>query len=854
MARKCLGFLLVPLLCILGPLPTEAQEYKQATSGVLLPSPWITETVDATALAVNPANLAFLDSWNLTYVGAWLSDQTSVAGQGHGFFFAFPAGPLGFGVAVEPLFPPDATKEWQGLDNRARFSLGMAFQFRRVASLGIVYRTFWSAQYGDLNTFDIGLSVRPINHLALSFVMSDLNSPTYKFVDRDEATDTSVVKQNEAPRKFDVALTVRPLGNDRLSLGGDLMYIYGSGDYQRTDAGAMLTGMIFDGLTLRMRFGAQGIRDEANETGYFLDGSVTLDLPGFGVGASFNGQLAPDDDNGYLGTSWFASFHGDEGPALTLPRPIRANHTVIFDIDKKMGGYGLARLTAMFERMQRDRSVDTVVLRPEPDTLSLSDVREVRKRIHRLRQTGRKVICYLTEATTSVYLACAAADEVWINPAGGIRMAGLSSRRLYFKELFDKIGVKADIVRIGEFKSAPEAFTRTGPSEPSAEQTNRYLDSIYHQILADLSRDRSLDGVEGARLIVEQGPFTAPEALSLGLVDSIVPTDELEKELRDLAGGHVFLDRRYGKTRLRHRRYLDAPAVAVVHIEGDLIDGESFEIPFLNIKMTGAKTITEILRKLREDNHIRAVVLRINSPGGSALASDIIWREVMALREEKQVIASLGSIAASGGYYIASAANEIISEPTSVTGSIGVFYGKADLSGLMDKIGVNITTYRRGAHADAQSWTREYTPEERKKLQNQIEQYYKLFKDRVVAGRGRGFTPEIVEKLARGRVWSGSDAHRNLMVDALGSYSDAVARAREVGRVPADIPVFQYPKQKRGLLMRLLTSMYTKTETMTSLEALMTVTGMNTTLKATLPFALGDSDAPRARLPFQIIE
>ncbi|MCP4604120.1 MAG: signal peptide peptidase SppA [Proteobacteria bacterium] len=809
------------------------------TEGVILPSPSITETRDATALSVNPANTALLDSWNFTYVGSWLQEQEHLAGQGHGFFFGFPIGPLGLSIATEALTPP----EWQGLDDRVRFSLGLAFHIRRTVSIGLAYRTFWYYELGDINTLDLGLTVHPVNHLALSFTVSDINAPQIQYDDN-----------KYAPRRFNVGLTIRPLGTDRFSLGGELHYLNGDDDFRRTDVMALATAMIIDGLTLRGRFSAEGVRDDDYETGYFVDGSIVFDLPSFGAGISMYGQVHPDKKSAYQGTTWSARFSGDEAPSITLPRQIRSARAAMIKITKKLDSYRMTRLVELMERIERDDSVDMLVLRPDPGTISLVQAREIRRLIRRLKTLDRSVVCYLTEATSSVYLACAAADQIWINPAGGVRLAGISSRRIYFRRLFDKIGVSADIVRIGEYKSAPESFTRTGPSDASIEQTDRYFDSVYDQILTDLAEDRNLGDAVSVRSLVEQGPFTARESLMSGLVDKVIPADIFSEELKNLAGGTLFVNDHYGQTPQRHRRYLDSPAVAVVHIDGDLVDGESVEIPFFNVKMTGAKTITKLLHKLRDDRQIHAVVLRINSPGGSALASDIIWREVMALRRVKPVIASMGTVAASGAYYIASAADEIFAEATTMTGSIGIFYGKVDVSGLLDKIGIDVVTFKRGSHADAESWTRPYTAEERKRIGFQIKEYYDMFKDRVADGRGRGFTREIVEKLARGRIWSGTDAQYHLLVDRIGGYADALGLARQFGRVPSDIRVFHYPKPKRSFLMRMLTSFKSLVREPSLFEQLVTVSGMKRVFNAVIPFAKADAGAPQARLPFAFIE
>ncbi len=840
----------------------------RATEGVVLPASSTTEVNDATALSVNPANIGFLDSWSFVYAGSWLADQRHLAGQGHGLFLALPIGPLGLALATEFLTPPGDIEEWQGLDNRMRFSMGLSLNPIRALGFGVAYRTFFYYDLGDIDTFDFFLTVRPVNYLAMAVTLGDANRPEVAFNATESRAGARIPSRIEnVPRRFGVALTIRPLGTDRLAIGGELNYLYGESkvfigspgtfedrSFRRTDVNALLSWMLVDGLMLRTRFGAEGLRDDDIDNGYFLDFALSIDSRRFPLGmrAGSHFKLSPKDGRGFEALSWAVRISGDEAPSLPFHLP--PTRAVLFEIEKRIDSYGEARLMALMDRVTDDKAVDILVLRPDAKTINLDQALDIRRRIREMNAAGKKTVCYLTEATSSVYLACAPAREIWINPAGGIRLAGMSMKSVHFKNLFDKIGIQADIVRIGEYKSAPETFTRTSPTDPSVQATERYLDSVYAHVIANLERDRGFSGHDATRNVIEDGPYTSSEALAAGLVDRVVPADKLNEELQTLSDGPVAVNDEYGKDRLRHRSYIDAPAVAVVHIDGDIIDGESVDVPFFNIRMTGAKTMTEELRKLAENPEITAVVLKINSPGGSALASDMIWREVMALREKKTVIASLGSVAASGGYYIASAADVIYAEPTTLTGSIGIFYGKADVSGLLGKIGIDITTFKRGSHSDMESWTRPYTPEERRKLLGQIREYYNLFLDRVVEGRGNGFTREIVDKRGRGRIWSGADAKHHLLVDELGGYPEALNYARNVGFVSKSTRVYHVPKVKKGLLRRLIGLMKASTDTTTPLDALLGSTEMKSALKAVLPFAVSDHGAPQARLPFAILD
>lgn len=817
---------------------------RKGTDGVLQPSTSITETRDAASLSVNPANIALLDSWSLAYVGAWVGDQSSLAGQGHGGFFAVPIGPLGLGVSVEALTPPDPIFEWQGMDARARFSLGLGFQINRAFALGVAYRTFWAYGAGDIDTVDLGLTIAPMNHLALSFVASDLNAPRLRYTSAERAA-----------RRLNVGLTVRPFGRDILAIGGELAYHY-TDNWNRTDMTALVSARLFGGVGLRARFGVQALRADDFDRGYFMDGALTLDLPHIGLTGSSYGQVGPEGSRGYHGTTWKVALSGARGPYMDLPRALRPTRAVLLKIDEPLENVGLARFSELLWRLERDDDVDIVVMRPEPGVLSLEGGFELRRRVEALQAAGRRVVCDLDEATRAVYLMCAGADQIWINPGGGVRMAGLALPVTFFGELLSKVGVHADIVRIGAYKAAPESYTRTSPSEPSAEQLEDYLDAAYEQIIGSVARGRHWDRGR-AQEVIEDGPYTAGEALKAGLVDELVPDDRFDAKLREWSGGGVVVDTSYDKA-VRHReRYLEAPAVAVVHIDGDIVDGETMSIPFLGVKMVGSETVKKTLRQLKENPTIRAVVLRINSSGGSALASEKIWREVMALREVKPVIASLGPVAASGGYYIASAAHAIYAEPVTLTGSIGIFYGKADVSGLLDKIGVDVAMFKRGPHADVSSWTRPYTPEERERLMSQIKEYYDLFLDRIVEGRGRGFTDEIADKLGQGRLWSGGEAKEVLLVDELGGYMEALSEARARGMVPKDIAVSHYTGESGSLLGLVLDAMTSATRSAPREDARvlsMLSRRYADLMAAALRLGSGSGLSPRARLPFVFAE
>ncbi|MBN2802306.1 MAG: signal peptide peptidase SppA [Deltaproteobacteria bacterium] len=859
--------LLTLLLIIISNTSSYAQQtYVNPTDGVLLSSPSVTEINDATAISVNPANMGFMGSWSLVYTGSWVDSQPYLAGHGHGLFFSFPFKKFALGISTELLLPPQSIQSWQGLDKRLRLSLALSFNPMRALGIGFAYRTFPGYDLGDLiHTFDFSLTIRPLNYLNFVFMFKDFNHPLVTYAPIDEDIYTLPSRTVETPGRFITGLTIRPFGNDRFAIGGEFQYIdgytrqfdlkkwsYEKVTLQSTNITGLISWMITDGVTIKSRFTATGLGSSI-ENNYFLDTSLVLDssrIP-IGISASPYYKISPKEDNGFLGMNWSFKLSGEQLPAI--PMLLSPYYVINIELESKMDSFAFSSLMETLERIEQDKSVNMILLKPSADSITLAQGFEINSRIKALKNKGISTTCYINDTSISGYLSCVNAENIWVNPAGGIRAAGLSSTAVYFKDLLDKIGVKADIVKIGEYKSAPESVTRTSPSKENTYQMERYLESSYERLLSGIKDGRKFNSYEETKKALESGPFMAKEAVNKGLADKVVPMDLIEDELGAYTGKRVYIDNHYGSKPLAIRTYLDSPKIAVLHVEGDIVEGESVKIPMLGIYRTGAKTMMEEIRKLKENPAIKAVVVRIKSPGGSALASDIIWRELMNLKKTKPVIASLGDIAASGGYYIASAADIIFSDPNTLTGSIGVYYGKADISGLLAKAGINVSTINKGTHADIQSWTRMYTDQEREKLKEQLDEYYRLFLNRVADGREHGFTISKVDKRAKGRIWSGADAKHQLLVDRIGGYQDAINYARGAGFVAKGTTVVHLPQENQSMM-----GIFAKKMGLVQGDSLLSLFTLakesKALLKALLPFTMSAETSPQARLPFAIIE
>jgi len=347
--------------------------------------------------------------------------------------------------------------------------------------------------------------------------------------------------------------------------------------------------------------------------------------------------------------------------------------------------------------------------------------------------------------------------------------------------MLDKLGVKANMERVGEYKSAPETFLREKMSPYAEEEMRSILDDLFDQVKADISRNRGISP-QRVQTLIDRGPYTARRAKELKLVDELAYRDEIEDIVKKKLRRIRFVDGdRYISRTERVRSWKVSPKVAIINARGLMIRGESFKDPLTGDFIMGSKTISDVLRKAREDKSVKAVVMRIDSGGGMVIAADEIWREVELTRAKKPVVISMGDIAASGGYYIAAPADYIFAQPGTLTGSIGVFSGIVNLRGLYEKIGITKQIIKRGRNADFYSDWSEFTSEKRKVLRDQVKEIYRGFVDKV--SKGRKMNPSEVDKVARGRVWTGRQAKERGLVDELGGLDEAISKAKELAGI-----------------------------------------------------------------------
>jgi len=436
-------------------------------------------------------------------------------------------------------------------------------------------------------------------------------------------------------------------------------------------------------------------------------------------------------------------------------------------------------IVSSIKTLQESKEVDGLLLKFENSiSAGFSKRLEIRKALERFKQSGKKIYCYANSLSNGQYFIASVADKIFLNPSGTAWVSGLSSTSLYFKEALNKLGIEPEFEYIGKYKSAHEPFTNKNRSEPDQKQQSKLLNDLYSVYLNKVSLSRGIN-VDSIKQIIKKGPLEAPLAYKNGLVDSLIYRDEVKgsisseaKSVKLSSGKNIVRTPPY-KTVWQYDQK-SSQKIALIYASGGITEGKSHR-SFSQVKNIGSETLCKAIQQARADNSIKGIVLRVDSPGGSALASDIILREVQKTvrgKTKKPFIVSMSDVAASGGYYISCLADKIVASPTTITGSIGVLGGKVNLEGLMSKIGVNSSTIKTTPRADMMSPFREWTNAEEQKLQEHIKWIYDEFTQNV--SQGRNIPQEEVNKLGRGRIWSGLAAKRRGLVDTLGGLKTAL--------------------------------------------------------------------------------
>lgn len=492
----------------------------------------------------------------------------------------------------------------------------------------------------------------------------------------------------------------------------------------------------------------------------------------------------------FIGSIVYLAMKMDTGGRPVAATPDKIILTI--DLDKglvegdggpKLDGFNFRNATTLQEavlairKAKDDPRVVAIRATMSAPGIGLAQSQEVRDVIAEFRAAGKPAYLFSEtigegQGTLPSYYLAAAFSEIWLQPSGTVGIAGIGTEGIFLKKFLDRIGIKGAFVAKGEYKSAPEMFTNTGMSPANREETEALLGSWFKQMIDGIAADRKLD-VTKVKALVDEGPQMAQEAKAKGLIDKLGYRDEFDAALKkELADGKAMTLKRYAVLPLPHAAAA-SKRIAVLHAIGQIDRTGGEENPFASSTGIHADKMVQAIRKAADDKKIDAVLLRIDSPGGSYVASDTIWREVVRAKEKgKPVIVSMGDTAASGGYFIAMPADRIFASPATVTGSIGVFTGKMVIGGALDKLDINTERVTYGDSAGMFSATTDFSPEDLKRLNRQLDATYADFTGKAAQGRGK--TVEEIHKVARGRVWSGADAIGAGLVDELGGFLQAL--------------------------------------------------------------------------------
>jgi protease-4 len=696
-------------------------------------------TDNALAPLVNPAGLGFSRAFEGYVISPF--DTSEMRKDETQYFLR--AGNIGFGAQ---LFGKGK--------NYNAFTLSLGSGMGKNFYVGTSFR--WYTKIDRVSEWDIGLLYRPFNAISVGMNVRNVNGP-------------ALLKP-----EYDLGIGVRPFGNRfTISVDGNLHKTETCDYFEHVlwTLGAQfepLDGIIFKGHYAEDNFG----------------GGIGINLNHFGIEGytNFNEDGALTD--GYTVAHFSAEqyrtvFRGKKKQwvKLILKGPIVEER-------RKLGLFStkhpsLKEVLDVIQKLTDDPDVTGMYLYMADPQCGFAKKLEIRKSLERFKRKGKKILCYSETMGNGDYFLASVADSIFMNPSGDLFLTGLRLEIPFIKGTLEKIGIEPELERIGKYKSAADVVSADSMSEAFKEAENAILDDIFDLFTTTIAESREMSTSRFKELI-DGGPYTAKRAERVGLVDRLVYEDEVGEKFKKEKTSVVSL-RKYMLIKDYVYDWQTEPRnkIAIIYATGSIVSGKSGSNFFAGDLM-GSETIAKAIRAARKDKSIKAIIFRIDSGGGSGLASDVILREVRNTTEgkdKKPFIVSMSDVAGSGGYYIACAADEILADELTITGSIGVIGGKFNFVELYEKIGLKFETIDRGEHAGILSTTRPFTDEERELIAEMIVEFYQDFIEKVA--EGRGLSVEEVDAIGRGRIWTGRQAKENGLIDEIGGLSEAVALAKE---------------------------------------------------------------------------
>ena len=458
----------------------------------------------------------------------------------------------------------------------------------------------------------------------------------------------------------------------------------------------------------------------------------------------------------------------------------------LFGIEKKQD---FTDLTRQLRKAKVDSRIGAVMLDIDMPGIGWGKADELREAIKDFRASGKPVYAYMEFGTNREYYIATAAEKIFVPPPGDVYINGFAAQAMFYRGSLDKLGIEPQFLKIGKYKNAPDQYTEKTMTEGQREVTNAILDDYYARVVGTIAETRK-KSPEDVKAIIDNAPYSSPQAKQQGLIDESFYREQVYEELKNRLGYkaddtlRTIAGSKYRDVTPDSLGLNNGERVAVIYASGAIMSGRSSTSPFGG-ETVGSDTIIEAVNDAAADNSIKAIVLRVDSPGGSALASDLMWYALENAKAKKPVVVSMGDVAASGGYYIACNANKIVAEPSTVTGSIGVFMGKPVLSGFYDWVGITTEYTLRGKNAGLFRENVKWEGDELAKLQEQTNNiYFNNFVPKVAKGRNK--TDEEVNSIAQGRVWTGAQAKEKGLVDEFGGLEKAIEIAKDLAKLPAD--------------------------------------------------------------------
>jgi protease-4 len=737
--------------------------YQSPTQSFVLPYNSVATSDDILAIKYNPAGLGLRRDFQSSFFHTY--SDSSFEGNNA---WLLSSGGLGFSL------------EWMGNvtpQNYRKYTLAGGGKFADGFYWGTSYSWFGSRyeEYDRLSSWKIGFLLRPFEFLSFGAISKDLNRPRF----RGERIDISL----------ECGVAVRPMG-DRLTLSVDASI----SQKEKLKDAAMMYRAEFEPLDGFIISG-----DIDNDGNFGIGGRINL--PNLGLG-TYNSVTKDYDFNQGI---TYLNLSKDRYRTLLQRKDnfleLKLSGKIVEE-NTRVGIFGKKKLTMMdllndIERAKEDESIKGIILRIDPLDMGLAKAQEIKEAILDFKKSGKRVIAYVEFGGNKEYYIATVADKIVMMPTGYLMFTGLNAEITFIKGTLDKLGIVADLEHIGDYKTASDRVTRKEMSEAHREVINSLLDDMYDQITRDVAFQRGWSQEE-LKSKIDQGPFTATEAYEANLVDTLMYYDQIDDMIKEREGEkpHRINHKRYASRTYYKYSWAIPPKIAVIFATGSIFEGESGR-DFLWGDVMGSETIANAIKTAREDRTVKAIVFRVDSPGGSGIASDVILREIIRTKGKKPFVVSMSDVAGSGGYWISCAADTIVSLPGTYTGSIGVISGKISLEGLYEKIGFTTEVIKRGKHADFFTTTRQFTDEEREIVKRQIKEFYDEFVRKVAEGRGLSY--EEVDTIGKGRVWTGRQAKGNGLVDELGGMNLALAIAREKAGIPEDteVEILALPKGRR---------------------------------------------------------